>query len=440
MSQAKDDLSKAAETCQASLGYGTRRIPFRYDPERFTVLFPADAERDPLTEAELSALISAPIGSPPLEEIVGRNDRVVVVVPDATRAAGVNRVVAQLFSRLLERGVARDRISFLVGGGIHRPPFPEEIEMLLGKEIAHQVAVHAHLADDPAQSVTLGVTSRGTPVSLNRRLVETDHVVLVGGITFHYFAGFSGGRKAVLPGCAAEPSIQRNHKLAFDEQTMDKRAGVASGLLEGNAVHEDMVEAVRMLNPSFMVNTVLNSDNEIVSISAGHWYEAHLRGCAAYAAAHTAPVRAKRSLVIVSVGGWPRDMNLIQSHKAMEHASGALTEGGTMIALAECPQGLGRDDFLDWFVPGGAHATALKLMENYKVNGQTAWGLRRKAERFRLLLVSNLDAEVVRHMGLEAHTTLESALAASPLEPAYVLPNGLTTLPQLEERARIAAP
>jgi nickel-dependent lactate racemase len=435
MSQAEVDLLNAAATCQVSLGYGTRRIPFRYDPEQFTMLFPADAELEPLTDAELSALISTPIGSPPLEEIVGGNDRVVVVVPDATRAAGVSRVAPQLFSRLLERGVARDRISFLIGGGIHRPPFPEEIERLLGVEIAHREAIHAHLADDPAESVTLGVTNRGTPVSLNRRLVETDRVVVIGGITFHYFAGFSGGRKAILPGCAAEPSIQHNHKLAFDAQTMDKRAGVASGLLEGNVVHEDMVEAVRMLNPSFMVNTVLNGDNKIVSAYAGHWYEAHLRGCSAYAAAHTAPIRAKRSLVIVSVGGWPRDLNLIQSHKAMEHASGALAEGGTMIVLAECSQGLGRDDFLDWFVPGGAHGTALKLMENYKVNGQTAWGLRRKTERFRLLLVSNLDDGIVRHMGLEPHTSLESALAASPAEPGYVLPSGLTTLPQLEARA-----
>ncbi|HEX5085916.1 MAG TPA: nickel-dependent lactate racemase [Blastocatellia bacterium] len=426
------DLSNGAGTCQVLLGYGRRRIPFHYDPEQFEILLPADAGRDPLTDAQLSELISAPIGSPPLEEIVGRNDRVVVVVPDATRAAGVNRVASQLFSRLLERGVAGDRISFLIGGGIHRPPFPEEIEQLLGAEIARLAPVHAHLADDPAESVTLGVTSRGTQVSLNRRLVETDHVVVVGGITFHYFAGFSGGRKAILPGCAAEPSIQHNHKLAFDEQTMDKRAGVASGLLEGNIVHEDMVEAVRTLNPSFLVNTVLNGDSEVVSAYAGDWYEAHLRGCAEYAAAHTARISARRSLVIVSAGGWPRDMNLIQSHKAMEHASAALTEGGVMIVLAECSQGLGRDDFLDWFATGGAHATALKLMENYKVNGQTAWGLRRKAERFRILLVSNLDAGIVRHMGLEPHTSLESALAAAPLQAGYVAPNGLTTLPRLE--------
>jgi nickel-dependent lactate racemase len=345
--------------------------------------------------------------------------------------------MAQLYARLRGRGVAPERISCLVGGGIHRPPTEEEIRCLLGEELAARIEVHAHHASDPAECVTLGVTSRGTPVALNRRLLETDHVVVVGGITFHYFAGFSGGRKGVLPGCAAEPSIQRNHKLSFDERTLDKRAGVTSGRLEGNPVHEDMVEAASLLNPSFLVNTVLNGAGEIAAAYAGHWRDAHLHGCAQYAAAHTVPVNERRPLVIVSAGGHPRDLNLIQSHKAMEHASHLLTEGGTMIALAECPQGLGRDDFLDWFVPGGSRATALKLMENYKVNGQTAWGLRRKAERFRLLLVSNLDDEVVRHMGLEPHRSLASALAAAETDaPGFIVPSGLSTLPQLRTAER----
>jgi nickel-dependent lactate racemase len=145
------------------------------------------------------------------------------------------------------------------------------------------------------------------------------------------------------------------------------------------------------------------------------------------------PFTDRRPLVIVSAGGHPRDLNLIQSHKAMEHASHLLTEGGTMVVLAECSQGLGRDDFLDWFVPGGSRATAVKLMENYKVNGQTAWGLRRKAERFRLLLVSKLEDEVVRHMGLEPHHSLASALAAAGAEvPGFIMPSGLSTLPQMQ--------
>jgi nickel-dependent lactate racemase len=140
--------------------------------------------------------------------------------------------------------------------------------------------------------------------------------------------------------------------------------------------------------------------------------------------------------VIVSAGGAPRDVNLIQSHKAMEHAAAVLEEGGTMVVLAECGQGLGRDDFLDWFVPGGSRATATKLVSgDYRVNGQTAWGLRLKSERFRIRLVSSLPPDVVRSMGFEPCASIESALEGLSHESGYVLPNGLTTLPQLESEA-----
>jgi len=385
----------------------------------------------PLTDAGLHAALDAPINSPRLEEIVKPHERVVIVVPDATRAARVDRIAPLLVERLTSHGLSDSQISFLIGGGIHRPPTAAEIHGILGPDLPSRIEVHPHDANDAASHAALGTTGRGTPVVLNRRLVEADRVIVVGAISLHYIAGFSGGRKAILPGCAAERSIQANHLLSFDLETLEKRSGIASGCLDGNPVHEDMTEAVGMLNPSFLVNTVLDGQNEIVAVYAGHWRDAHRRGCDEYLASHTVVVDEHRPLVIVSAGGAPRDVNLIQSHKAMEHASQVLAEGGTMIALAECAQGLGRDDFLRWFAPGGARATALMLAEDYKINGQTAWGLRRKAERFRLLLVSALEADVVRHMGLEPHTTLESALSTVQSAPGYIIPGGLTTLPSL---------
>jgi nickel-dependent lactate racemase len=411
-----------------ALGYGAAPIKFQYDPAQFAVLAPHDFDTEPLTDVELNSLLQRPVGSP-LEEIVEATDQVVIVVPDATRAACIDRIAPLLLAQLNRRGLADGQISVLIGGGIHRPPTPAEVRHILGPLVAERLAVHPHDANDDSTLVRLGVTTRGTAVELNSRLLRTSHVIITGGISFHYFAGFSGGRKAILPGCAAERTIQANHLLSFDCESLEKRAGVASGRLDGNAVHEDMEEGVQMLSPSFMVNTVLNARNEIVAAYAGHWRGAHREGCERYAATHSVPVSAARPLVIVSVGGTPRDINLIQSHKAMEHASGVLEEGGTMIALAECAQGLGRDDFLDWFVDGGSRATALKLLDNYKINGQTAWGLRRKAERFRILLISSLDPAVVRKMGLEPHRSLESALAEVEPVPGYILPGGLTTLP-----------
>lgn len=417
---------------QISLRYGSGHFPLQYDPERFDVLVPRDSKSESLADSALDAALDSPINSPVVEEIVKPGSNVVIVVPDATRAAGVERIVSLYLRRLTALGLTNKQISMLVGGGIHRPPTQFEIQTIAGVEAAQEFPIYPHDANDHSTLVALGTTSRGTPVELNRRLVDADYVLVVGGITFHYFAGFSGGRKAILPGCASERSIQANHLLSFDVATMNKRAGVASGLLEGNAVHEDMEEAVRFLPPSFLVNTVLNDRKEIAAVYAGDWRMAHRRGCDEYAAAHTIEVPARRNLVIVSVGGAPSDLNLIQSHKAMEHASGVLEEGGTMVVLAECSQGLGRPDFDQWFVPGGSQATAEMLLRNYKINGQTAWGLRKKTERFRILLVSSLTAEVVRLMGMEPHSSLELAWAeVDTSEPGYIIPGGLTTLPHI---------
>ena len=417
---------------QISLGYGTGHFPLNYDPERFEVIAPRDSKREALADFTLDAAFDNPINSPLLEEIFKPTDKVVIVVPDATRAAGVDRIVPLYLRRLTSLGLANGQVSILVGGGIHRPPTQVEIQTIVGAAVAQKLAVYPHDANDYSSLVALGTTRRGTPVQLNRRLLEASHVVVIGGITFHYFAGFSGGRKAILPGCASERAIQANHLLSFDIDTMNKRAGVASGLLEGNAVHEDMEEAVRLLNPSFLVNTVLNDRKEIVAVYAGDWRAAHRRGCDEYAAAHSIEVPARRRLIIVSVGGAPGDINMIQSHKAMEHASGVLEEGGTMVVLAECSQGLGRDDFDRWFVPGGSRATAEMLLRNYKINGQTAWGLRKKTERFRVLLVSCLDADVVRLMGMEPHLSVTSALGeVAAAERGYIIPAGLTTLPHI---------
>lgn len=422
---------QTAETQRITLAYGAAKLRMDFNPDRFSTLTPRDSDARRLTDTELEAALNEPIRAPPLEEIIGRNDRVLLIVPDATRVAGIERLAPLILRRLNNHGLSDSQIEILIGGGIHRAPTTLEINRIVGEPVASRLAVHHHDANDESSLVTLGHTTRGTPVELNRRLLETDHVIALGAITFHYFAGFSGGRKAILPGCASARAIQANHLLSFDLERLQKREGVATGCLEGNAVHEDMDEAVDMLKPSFLVNTIINSRNEVSAIYAGHWREAHSHGCAEYNAAHTVSIKGRRPIVIVSCGGAPRDANMIQSHKALEHAAAALEPGGTMIALAECAQGLGRTDFIDWFVPGGSTATAQRLLQGYQVNGQTAWGLRKKSETFRILLVSSVENELVQQMGLEPHASLESALATLNGDNGYIIPNGLTTFPQL---------
>jgi lactate racemase len=416
-----------------TLGYGTAGVRFDFDPGRFEWIAPQPAGPvAALSDAELCRALREPIASPALTDLVKPTDRVLVVVPDATRAARVDRMAPLLAARLREAGVPDGKVSFLVGAGIHRPATEDEVRSLLGEDLPRRCRVESHDANAAGDLVELGRTRRGTPIELNRRVVESDCTIVLGAISFHYFAGFSGGRKGILPGCASERAIRANHLLAFDGQALTRTPGVASGRLDGNPVHEDMMEAVGAAPPTFLVNSVV-AGRDLTHLYTGDWRQAHRRGCDDYKATHTVQVRGRRPLVVVSAGGAPRDVNLIQSHKAMEHAATVLEEGGTMVVLAECGQGLGRDDFLDWFVPGGARATALKLMGgDYRVNGQTAWGLRVKSERFRIRLVSALPADTVRAMGLAPHDSLESALAGLGHLPGYVVPSGLTTLPELQ--------
>jgi lactate racemase len=182
--------------------------------------------------------------------------------------------------------------------------------------------------------------------------------------------------------------------------------------------------------PSFVVNTVVDEAGRVVAAYAGDWRAAHRRACAEYTDAHTTRIPARRPLVVVSAGGAPYDVNLIQAHKALELASYACEEGGDIVLVAECPEGLGRSDFLKWFDAPDSRSLAARLRDSYEVNGQTAWSLLTKAERFRVHLVSNLPDDEVRLMRMRPARTVGEALAGVPDDrEGYLLTRGATHMP-----------
>src|SRR5918997_779603 len=274
------------------LGYGRGTVPFEFEQGRFDVLEAEAGDERPLTDAEVGAALDVPVDSQPLEEIVSPGESVLVVVSDATRATGSAQVVNLLVRRLIQLGVA-----------------PYEL----------------------------------------RALFEHSHVILTGGVSFHYFAGFTGGRKSVCPGLAAARTVEATHLQALDFERGGRRAGVGAGRLDGNAVHEECERVAAEVAPSFIINTVVDARGRVTRVYAGDWRAAHRRACAEYADAHTIEINARRPLVIVTAGGAPHDLNLVQAHKALEMASYACEEGGSIILVAECADGTGRTDFLKWF-------------------------------------------------------------------------------------------
>ena len=415
---------------RVELGYGRGAIPFEFEGGRFEVLEPEAREERPLTDAEIGARIDDPIDSQPLEDIISPGESVLIVVSDATRATGSAQVVNLLVRRLIALGVAPYDLRVIFATGLHRAVTREEKAELLTPFIVQRVRTLAHDASDESKHVSVGETERGTPVELDRALFEHSHVILTGAVGFHYFAGFTGGRKSVCPGLASKRTIEATHLQALDFETGGRRAGVGAGRLDGNAVHEECERIAAEAAPSFLINTVTDERGRVVRLYAGDWRTAHRLACAEYADSHTVTIKEKRPLVVASAGGAPFDLNLVQAHKALEMASHACEEGGHIVLAAECADGLGREDFLKWFDLADSRALESRLRDAYEVNGQTAWSLLTKAERFRVQLVSNLADEDVRRMRMEPARTVGEALARAGADAAgYVMPRGAAYMP-----------
>ena len=413
-----------------NLGYGTGAFSFQYDDSRFELLAPVESRSLPLTDVEINIAIDSPIGSNHLEDLVGSGDSVLIVVSDATRATASAQIVNLLVRRLIAAGVAPGEIGVIFATGIHRATTFDEKRRLLSPFILQRIRAFDHDASDETQLVSLGVTSHGTPIEVNRALKEYSHVFLTGGIGFHYFAGFTGGRKSVCPGLASTRTITATHMLALDFEQGGRRAGVGSGILDGNAVHEECVRIAAEVQPAFLVNSIVDEEGRAVGVFAGHWRDAHLKACEEYTRGHSALIEGKRDLVIASCGGAPYDINLIQAHKAMDMAAKACSEGGTIILIAACNDGLGRPDFLKWFTSPNAMALASRLKTAYEVNGQTAWSLLTKAEAFRVILVSELAPDVVRQMRMiPARSLAEAIAAAGESAGGFIMPRGASLLP-----------
>lgn len=412
------------------LAYGHDSVSFAIDEDRYQILAAQSLKEQPLTDVEIGVALDSPVESASLEEILSAGESVLIVVSDATRATASAQIINLLVRRIIQSGTSPQNISVIFSTGIHRGVKPNEKRELLTPFIFQRIKTIDHDASDPSRLAVVGETGHGKRVELNRALQEFSHVILTGGIGFHYFAGFTGGRKSICPGLASAETIEATHKLALDFEKGGRRSGVGTGLLDGNAVHEECDRIAEMIKPSFGVNSVVDERGRAVRVWAGHWRGAHRVACREYLANRSVSIESKRDVVVASCGGSPYDINLIQAHKALDMASHACNDGGTIILLAECRDGFGQQDFLKWFAVESAAALEVSLREAYEVNGQTAWALLTKAERYRVLLISALADEDVKRMRMTPMHSLDEAMARlNPAVQGYILPRGAALLP-----------
>ena len=418
------------------LKYGTEKqsaeLPFPVEwlrPQKFS---PADPEQ------LIRQALQQPLGTPPLAEIVKPQESVVIVVSDITRYSGSEIFLPILVEELNRIGVPDEQISILVALGIHRRQTATEHRKILGP-LAGRISVYDHDCDDSQQLVDLGQSESGLSVVVNRRAVEADRLIVTGTVGFHYFAGFGGGRKGLVPGIAGRQTCMDSHFAVFNPPVVGgKHPRATTGVLEGNPVHQALLQAARLVQPDFLLNTVLSPQKEFLGVFCGDLEQAHLAGCALVQKNFQVALTAAVDLAIISCGGEPKDINFIQSQKALDYGCRAVRKGGTIILLAACRDGFGHPTFFDWFRYQDLDEFETALRADYQINGQTAHATLSKARRFRILLVSELTAEQTEKMGMEKAVDLTDAIekAGSDL-PAdakvVVIPDGGMILPTIEK-------
>ena len=414
-----------------SLAYGQDRIDCRL-PEATLLRTPDFTATDPKTV--LTQALNSPLGARRLEESVHAGESVVIITSDITRYTASEIYLPLLIERLNRAGIPDEKIEIIIALGIHRKQTDAEHKKIVGS-LFGRIRVSDHECDSPQSLIALGTTSGGLPVEINRSVIEADRVIVTGTVGLHYFAGFGGGRKSLVPGVASRKTCMATHYSIFNPPEVGGRHPRATtGNLVENPVHSAILEAAHMVQPDFLLNTVLSPDKQIIGAFAGELEAAHLAACALARSVYTVPLAASADLAIISCGGHPKDINFIQAHKALDYGVNALSEGGTAILLAACPDGFGNQTFFDWFKYRNLDTFEAALRAGYEINGQTAFTTFDKTSRYRVILISELTDEQTCKMGMEKAETLDAALKMTyeklPTDArAVIIPDGGTILP-----------
>jgi lactate racemase len=415
------------------LAYGQGYVPLDSPEACTTVIEPAHSPGFPDEHAEIVRALNQPIGAPPLRESIQPHDRICIVFTDITRATPNRRLIPWLLEYL--SFVPRERITLLNGLGTHRPNTDAELKELLTPEVVERYRVLNHEPENPEALVQVGKTHDGTPALLNRHVMEANVRIITGFIEPHFFAGFSGGPKGIMPGVAGLQTVMSNHGA---RNIADP--GATFGVTEGNPIWEEMRDVALRAGPSFLLNVALNEKREITGVFAGDLLEAHRAGCAFVKKSAMQPVDDLFDVVITTNSGYPLDLNLYQGVKGMSAGARILKPGGTLILACECRQGAPAGSSFDQLLRAASSPEELLGLitspgfvrpEQWQVQIQAL--IQRKAN---IMLYSSLSHEQVRAAHLipceDINATLQKMIATRPEGMRIgVLPQGPLTIPYL---------
>ena len=378
-----------------------------------------------------------PIGTPRLRELAKGKKKVVLVTSDHTRAVP-SRLTLPLLLAEIRAGQPDADITILIATGLHRPTTEEEQRRMFGDQIVDQEHIAVNNAFCEADFVDLGTLPSGAGFYVNRLAAECDLLVTEGFIEPHFFAGFSGGRKSILPGISGRETIFHNHAFSLDAAQLRSNPAIGNGVLKGNPLHEDMCEAAGLVKNLFIVNLVMNAQMQLAAILSGHYLTSWEAACRMVDRIYQVDVPEKADVIVASCGGFPKDISLYQGTKTIDNIESGLKPGGTLILIIEAREGGGPAEYFDWAKDLVAGTIERRLREHFTVAGYIFFLNCEQAQRYNILLYSSIAPEDVAPMGIKAFSDVNALLDAAQLEgkSIYVIPNGSTVIPHVKEASK----
>src|SRR2546430_2481343 len=416
------------------LAYGQGHLTIELPDDGVTVIQPSHHPGLPDEKADVLASLRSPIGAPPLRDLVKPTDRVCIAFTDLTRATPNERVIPWLLEHL-EGALPRENIALLNQLGTHRPNTSAEFERMLTPPVVAHYRVLNHEPENRDALVQLGVTRDAPPALLNRRLVEPDLRIVPGFIEPHFFAGFSGGPKGIMPGCAGLETVMSNHGA---KNIGDPRA--AFGVTEGNPLWEELRDIALRVGPSFLLNVSLNEQKQITGVFAGDLIAAHKAGCEFVRKSAMQKVKSPFEIVVTTNSGYPLDLNLYQGVKGMSAAARIVQQSGTIILACECREGVPAGSPLDQLLRSASNPEKiLTLLATPGFVRPEQWQAQIQAliqRRANILVYSSLPDEIIRAAHLTPCHDISAAVRnrleeLGPGARVAVLPQGPLTIPYL---------
>jgi len=374
--------------------------------------------------AEVVRSLGAPIQSKPLHELVEPGQKIAIITSDGTRPVPSALILPPVLEELARAGVADADITVVFALGSHGFQDEQTKRRLVGDAVYERLRC---VDSDPGDCLRLGTTGSGTPVDVCRDVAQADVRIAIGNVEYHYFAGYSGGDKALMPGVSSREAIEANHSLMV-------QPGAAAGHLQDNPVRRDIEEAAAFCPLDFIVNVVLDEHKQILRCFSGHHIAAHREACACLDQLYGVPVEACADVVLVSAGGYPKDQNMYQAQKALDNARHAVKEGGCIIWVAACNQGMGSETFGRWMKEYAPQERIERIRSQFVLGGHKAAAIAMAQQRAKVVLISDLEEEEVKSLHLipkkDVQQAVEEAMAAAGTGASLlVMPYGGSTLP-----------